>query len=219
MVFYCASKGAKVTGIDYADASIKLANLARSKQSKVIQKNTNFFKMDAKSLKFTKSYFDLIFMIGVVEHLYPGELEIVFRQIRKVLKKEGKLIINTAPNKIFNDVIYKFYCYPISSLITFFWNKLLNRNYPNIAKPSEIRTESHYIMHINEPTYISLFKLYKKFHFKGNIVSTNTTVIKQKITMKDVFFNFIVFLHPFSKRFPLNILFGSDFTSILTKLK
>lgn len=219
MVFYCASKGAKSTGIDYADASIELANFARAKYSKKIQNKTKFIKMDAKKLNFPASSFDLIIMSGVVEHLYQEELDIVFDQVRRVLKQKGKLVVYTAPNRIFNDLTYKFYSYPLGSFATYVWNKLTNSNYPNIAKPQNIRTESHAIMHINEPTFFSLHNLYKKFPFKGNLVSSNVTVVKPVLSLKDSSFNFFVFLHPFSKHFPLNIVFGSDFISVLTNIK
>ncbi len=219
MVFYCASKGAKSIGIDYADASTELANFARTKYSKKIQNKTKFIKMDAKKLSFPASSFDLIIMSGVVEHLYPKELDAVFNQIKRVLKPNGKLVISTAPNKIFNNIAYKFYCYPLSSLITFFWNKLTNSKYPNIPRPQNIRTESHLIMHINEPTFLTLRNLYKKFNFKGNLSSSNITVVKPVLSLKDSLFNFFVFLHPFSKHFPLSIVFGSDFISVLTNVK
>lgn len=219
MVFYAAGKGAEAVGIDYSKDAIVLAKVAQKKQQKTIKNRTEFICMDAKKLKFKNSYFDLVIMTDVVEHLYPEELDLVFKEIERVLKSKGKLVIHTAPNKMFNDIAYKYYCYPIASFIAFVWNTVVRKSYPNIASPKEIRTDSHSIMHINEPTYFSLDTLYKKFKFKGNLFSTNITVKKPSLSMKDNFFNFIVFLHPFSKYFPLNILFGSDFVSILTNEK
>lgn len=219
MALYCASKGADAIGIDYSDAAIKLANLARNKQSKYIQSKAKFIKMDAKKLKFYPSSFDMVILSGVVEHLYPEELDIVFKEIKRVLKPNGKAVISTAPNRLFNDIIYKLYCYPVSSLIVFLWNTLTNSKYPNIAHYKKIRTASHKIMHINEPTFFSLMRLYKKFNFTGELLSSNITVRKQHLSIKDVIFNLIVFLHPFSKKFPLNVLFGSDFISVLRNNK
>jgi len=219
MVFYAASKGANAVGIDYARASIDLAKFAQKKQPKNIRNKTEFFYMDAKKLKFDDSYFDLIIMTDVVEHLYPEELDLVFAEIKRVLRIGGVLVIHTAPNKTFNDLAYKYYCYPVASFIVSVWNKLSGKNYPNIASPKTIRTDSHLIMHINEPTYSSLNNLYKKFSFKGNLISTNVTVKKESLSLKDKLFNFIVFFHPLSKYFPLNSLFGSDFVSVLINEK
>jgi ubiquinone/menaquinone biosynthesis C-methylase UbiE len=219
MVFYAAGKGARAIGIDYSNDSIDLAKLAQGKQQKDIQNRTEFIQMDAKKLKFRNSDFDLIIMTDVVEHLYPEELDLVFGEIKRVLKPGGILVIHTAPNKIFNDVAYKYYCYPVGSFIVFVWNKTTRKNYPNMASIRHIRTDSHRIMHINEPTYFSLSKLYKKFNFQGRLVSTNITVKKPSLSLKDKVFNLLVFFHPLSKYFPLNILFGSDFVSILTNEK
>lgn len=219
LVFYCASRSAASVGIDYSTESISLAKYARTKQSLSVQKKTKFIKMDAKHIKFPDSSFDLVIMTGVVEHLYPEEIEISFKEVKRVLKPNGRFLIHTAPSKTFNDFTYKFYCYPVSSLVTFIWNRLTNSRYPNIARPEDIRKESHYIMHINEPNYFYLLNLYRKFHFEGKILSTNVTATKPILSIKDKVFNLIVFVHPFSKKFPLNTLFGSDFVSLLRNIK
>jgi hypothetical protein len=74
-------------------------------------------------------------------------------------------------------------------------------------------------MHINEPTYFSLKGLFKKYKFDGKLYSSNITVKKPIISKKDTLINIFVFLHPASKYFPLNILFGSDFISVLKNIK
>jgi 2-polyprenyl-3-methyl-5-hydroxy-6-metoxy-1,4-benzoquinol methylase len=220
LVLYCAKQGAKeVIGIDYSKNSIELAKSAQKKWTQSIQDATKFVLMDAKDINYQDSYFDLIFMTDVVEHLYPEELEIVFREVKRVLKPGGKLITHTAPNKLFYDVTYKLYSYPLGSFIINLWNKITGRNYGNMARPSEIRADSHRIMHINEPTYLSLKNLYNIHGFVGPTISTNITIKKQSLSMKDDLFNLVVFLHPFSRYFPINILFGSDFMSILVNKK
>ncbi len=219
MIFYAAKHGAEGVGVDYSKDSIGLAKLAQKKQSKLVQSKTKFLYMDAKKLKFKDNSFDLIIMTDVVEHLYPEELELAFKEIKRVLKPKGKLIIHTAPNKLFNDFFYRFYSYPVGSLITKFWNTINSSKYPNIASPSQIRTDSHLIMHINESTYFSLSSLFKKFKFEGSLESSNVTVRKPIFSSKDTIFNFLVFLDPISRKFPFNILCGSDFVSILVNKK
>ncbi len=219
IILFSAKKGAYATGIDYATEAIKLAKLLQSKQPKNIKKRMSFHKMDAKRLSFKNSSFDIITLTDVVEHLYPEELDMVFKEIKRVLKRGGKLVIHTAPNKWFNDFGYKYYSYPVSTIIVKLWNLFFQRSYHNIAKPNELRTDSHAIMHINEPTYFSLKRLCKKYNFQGPIISTNITAKKPEIGIKDALFNFFVYLHPSSKRFPLNILFGSDFACILINKK
>lgn len=219
MVLYVIKNGAKAVGIDYANDSIELAKLLKSKQDKTIQSKMSFKVMDAKKLKFRNSTFDMVIMTDVVEHLYPEELDEVFQQIKRVLKRDGLLLIHTAPNKWFNNIAYRFYSYPVSLILVKIWNRIANKHYPNIAEPQDLRTDSHVIMHINEPTYFSLKALFKKYNFKGSIISSNVTAKKPHFGIKDDIFNFLVFLHPLSKRFPLNIFFGSDFISILRNIK
>src|ERR1035437_147901 len=47
MVFYAAHEGASAVGIDYSKQAIQLANLAKNKQNKIIQKKAEFIVMDA----------------------------------------------------------------------------------------------------------------------------------------------------------------------------
>lgn len=219
LVYLSAKNGAESYGIDYSKDGIELAQKLKKTKPKEIQKRMNFLVMDAKELTFSDSFFSTIILTDVVEHLYPEELDLVFKEIKRVLKKNGKVVIHTAPNKWFNDFGYRFYSYPLSSLIIGSWNKVMRRSYPNIATPEQLRTDSHAIMHINEPTYFSLKALYKKYNFVGDIKSTNITVTKPVISYKDKFINSVVFLHPISKSFPFNVFFGSDFVSILKNTK
>ncbi len=219
MVIYAAKNKAEAVGIDYSESAIYLANFAKNKQSEKIKNRISFEVMNAKKLSFSDSTFDLVILTDVVEHLYPEELELVFEEIKRVLKNKGLVIIHTAPNKLFNDVFYRFYSYPLSTVVVSIWNYIARRKYSNIAKPKDLRTDSHAIMHINEPTYFSLRKLYNKFEFSWILKSTNITVRKPVLSFKDRIFNFIIFIDPFSRTFPLNILCGSDFISILKKSK
>ncbi len=219
LVYYTARQGADSYGIDYSDSAIKLALKLRNKKPQNVRLKMNFKKMDAKSLAFPTSFFSLVVLTDVVEHLYDEELDQVFSEIKRVLAPNGKLIIHTAPNRWFNDYGYKYYSYPLSTIVVLAWNIFRRSKYPNILHPSKLRTDSHSIMHINEPTYFSLRKLYRKYKFSGKLYSTNITVKKPVISKKDTLMNVFIFLHPASKYFPLNVLFGSDFVSVLKNIK
>lgn len=219
MVIFAAKNNAEAVGIDYSKNAIYLANFAKNGQSEEIKNRISFKVMDAKKLSFSDSTFDMVILTDVVEHLYPEELKMVFREIRRVLKNRGLVIIHTAPNKLFNDIFYKFYSYPLGTIVVSLWNFITRKRYPSIAKPKDLRTDSHTVMHINEPTYFALRNLYSKFKFSWILESTNITVRKPILSFKDKIFNFIVFIDPFSRKFPLNILCGSDFVSILKNSK
>lgn len=218
LAFWCAREGAKeVIGIDYSVNAIKLANEAKKHYEKRVKDKVIFKVGDGKYLKIKAKSFDSVLLTEVLEHIYPEEQEIMFKEIYRVLRDDGFVFIHTAPSKWFNDFTYRFWCYPLSSLLVFINNMITGNKYSNIEKPNKIRSESHKIMHINEPDYFSLKKIFKKARLRGNIKSTNITISKPILSWKDRFYNLLVFMNPLSNLFPINILFGNDFYAVLRK--
>lgn len=146
-------------------------------------------------------------------------IPLLFRKINSWLKDNGKLFVHTEPNKIFNDIFYKYYSYPIGNSLIFISNILSNSTYPYLIKPRNIRTKLQRQLHVNEPTYINLKNLFDKTGFEGKILSSGVVILKPVNSWKDILFNFIVYLHPISNVVPFNIFFGNDFYSTLTKRK
>lgn len=218
LVFWCVCNGAKrAVGIDYSTAAIKLSNRAKKVFNKSINEKVDFIKMDGKHLKFKDQSFDAVILTEVLEHLYPDEQEILLNEIYRVLAKNGFVFIHTAPSEWFNDYTYRYWCYPVSSLLVYLNNLITGHDYGNLSKYAEIRTESHKIMHVNEPNYFSLKKLFRHTGFKGKLRSTNVTVAKPIYSWKDSLFNFLVYFIPLSNFPPFNIIWGNDFYAILRK--
>jgi len=217
LVFWSLRHGAKLAvGIDYSTSAIALANQALSHLPN-FQTRANFKTMDAKALQFQKHSFDAVFLTEVLEHLYPEEQDRIFLEINHVLKPGGFVFIHTSPARWFNNFTYPYYCYPLSSFIVAIWNLILNKNYPNILHPAHLRTTSHKIMHVNEPDYLSLRRLFSRHKFSGQIYSTNITINKPQLSWKDNLFNLLVYLSPLSDYPPFNIIWGHDFLAVLTK--
>jgi 2-polyprenyl-3-methyl-5-hydroxy-6-metoxy-1,4-benzoquinol methylase len=218
LAYWAARMGAKkVVGIDYSKAAINLANQAKKTWPKKYQQIIMFKHVDAKKLKYNESSFDVILMTEVLEHLYPDEKLLIFKNINKLLKPNGFAFIHTAPTLWFNNFTYRIWCYPVSSLLVKLSNLLTGHRYVNIPKPSNIRTHYHKIMHIDESNYFSLKNLFHKTGFKGNIRSTNITVNKPRFSWKDDLFNLIVYLTPLSNYPPLNVFWGNDYYALLRK--
>lgn len=218
LCFWAARKGAKkVVGIDYSKAAIKIAKKTRSRLSVEIKNRVDFKNVDIKNIKYKQKTFDIIFFIEVYEHLYPKELKKVFFILSGILKDGGYLVIHTAPNRLFNDFAYRWWCYPVSKILVSIWNTLKKDNYGTLPPWEDLRPESHLQMHVSEPDYFSLRNMIRKSGFKGAIKSSNVTVNKPEISWKDKLFNLVVYLYPLSKYFPLNILWGNDFWSVLRK--
>lgn len=217
IVFWAAKHGAKAFGIDYAKDAIALAKTSAKTYAKEIQKRVHFTVTDAKKTPFPNTSFDIIFFIEVVEHLYPEEQEKIIKEIHRVLKQNGILVMHTAPSKWFNDYTYRYYCYPLSRILIGAWNTITKKSYPHLLPWKLLRTDSHTVMHVSEPDYFSLNKLFKHAGFAGKITSTNITVLKPVLSWKDVAYNAIIYLHPLSTIFPFNVLWGNDFFAVFKK--
>ncbi len=85
---YPSLRGMKVDGIDISDKSINVAKL-RSKKFGVSE-NCYFQKMDAEILKFKDNKFDLILSYNSLTYL---NLEKSFKELSRVINKDGKLLI------------------------------------------------------------------------------------------------------------------------------
>ena len=71
--------------------------------------NINWHSLDlnsAPSLPFEDSYFDLVTMLAVVEHLSPTSLVTIFQEVHRVLRPGGRLVITTPA--AWSDGILKF---------------------------------------------------------------------------------------------------------------
>jgi 2-polyprenyl-3-methyl-5-hydroxy-6-metoxy-1,4-benzoquinol methylase len=97
LVVLCARAGALAWGIDYSQEALKIAKESIRGVERGVAERINFKKMNAKKISHLDKSFDVVFMIDVVEHLYPEELKQALLEIKRVLKPGGKVIIHT-PN-------------------------------------------------------------------------------------------------------------------------
>ena len=211
LAIWVASEGSEVYGIDYSREAIKLANIALSKQPQNIKEKVSFLQMNAKKLSFADNYFDIIVSLEVWEHLYPAEQKTSLKEILRVLKSGGEVIIHTEPNRIFNQYVYRLWCYPLSSLLIFLNKCLTGKKYPNLPKWSLTALNKSRILHVNEPTYYSLKTLFCSINGLVKIESPNVIWTKPCLSWKDSIYNFVVFLYPLSCYWPFKITFGQDF--------
>jgi ubiquinone/menaquinone biosynthesis C-methylase UbiE len=57
--------------------------------------NLQTIKIDKKTLPFKVNYFDVVTMLAVFEHIEHDHLISVIREIKRIMKKDGQLIITT----------------------------------------------------------------------------------------------------------------------------
>ncbi len=87
--FLLEDLGFQVVGLDSSEAMLERAReFARDKRSKV-----EFVKGDARELPFEDSSFDYVLFVDSLVHFEPAELNRVFREAARVLKPDGRFII------------------------------------------------------------------------------------------------------------------------------
>jgi cyclopropane fatty-acyl-phospholipid synthase-like methyltransferase len=214
---YLAKKGACVYAVDYSKTAIMLAKKAVKKQKKDIREKITLKTMNAKKLEFKDNFFDKVIMLEVWEHLHTWEQEKVLKQVKKVLKKEGRAFIHTEPSKLVNKLLYPYWIYPVSKFLITIWNKIFKKNYTCLPHPALLNDHFSQNLHVNEPTYFQLKKVFKKANFKKYKIRLEVDYKKPLISWKDRIYNFLVLLSPLSDYFPLNTVFANDFFITLEK--
>lgn len=156
LVIYTARMGADVEGIDYAGAAIKMAKKSAATQSKEVQSRIKIRKIDVKKLNPPENYYDRIFLVDLIEHLRPWEVDFLLPKIKRALKKSGSIVIHTYPNRL---AFYGFCLYRIYYYIAY-------------GKPNKDKFRDDCydpIVHINEQTTFSLKKILKKHGFEYRV--------------------------------------------------
>lgn len=94
-----AEKGCEVCGIDYSQDAVDLAE-ERRKKAPPLAGSVSFQLMDVKHLKFPDNTFDQVYMIDVLEHLYPKEVTQAISELRRVCKDGALVVLETSPNRL-----------------------------------------------------------------------------------------------------------------------
>ena len=116
LVIQSALRGAEAWGIDYAQAAVDIAAGALAGVDENLRSRTHVRQMDVKALQFDDSFFDVVFMMDVVEHLYPHELALAFDELRRTIRPGGLLVMHTSPNKVFEEIVYPNYSRRINQM-------------------------------------------------------------------------------------------------------
>lgn len=138
VTYNLAKLGADAVGIDYAASALRLAQGMRNEHPDLAERVT-LVKCDAKRMPFPPSTFDAAFMLDVVEHLQPWELQLALLEVRRLLRPGGGLFIHTMPN-----LRYYRYIYPVLRVV----GRVAQRS----RLPRDPRSDYERAMHVNEQT-------------------------------------------------------------------
>jgi len=145
LVNECRKLGADVIGVDYSQAAVKI--------SKETLNEGIIVRASASDLPFRNGTFDKIILHAVLEHLDQGDTLKCVREMGRVLKLEGIVLIQTA-NK---------------------WEKLLSplHDLHNLLFPKQrLNPKERYylkVTHVNAPSPISLKRMFRKEGFDVEI--------------------------------------------------
>ena len=150
LVIYLARKGKKADGVDYSPAAIKICREALKSQKESVRALASFKLADSTKLPFKKNSFQCLFLLDIVEHLTPRQFKLTLKEAKRVLEKEGALIVHTN-NKYF-EKITKF-------LIGFFYH----------GTKTTLPSEPYEELHINYLTGSQLMDRLRKMGFEAKI--------------------------------------------------
>lgn len=154
ILIQAARCGARAFGFDYAISALEVAAdaiSARPDADRILLHLGN-----AQWLPYPDNCFDRVFMLDVVEHLYPAELHQALAETRRVLRKRGRLIIHTMPNTWY----YRF-GYPLFRLV----QRLRGKNLP--IDPRD--RWDYKQVHVNEQNLLLLRRELQAAGFKATV--------------------------------------------------
>jgi len=157
VLLHCARQGAKVWGFDYALPALQIAqktleNVASQEELRAIFLSQS----NARHLPFATNSIEVVFMLDVVEHLYPYELEEAFTEIFRIMQPGGRLVIHTMPNLWYYHLGYPIYRF-VQSL-----------RGEKLPKDPRDRWDFRHV-HVNEQTPSGLSSTLRKCGFKARV--------------------------------------------------
>lgn len=145
-----AERGAaRAVGIEYSRAAVRLAKQTIAVHG--VSSNSEVVLADARRIPLDDSSIDLVTMLDVAEHLNPGELSQTLREAYRLLRRGGRVLIHTMPNKTIYDVTYRLQ----RALHPLRWRRW----------PAQPRVEYELLMHVNEQTVTSLGRALRQTGF------------------------------------------------------
>lgn len=218
LVVQAALRGGEAWGIDYAPAAVDIAADALASLDEATRTRTHIQHGDVKALPFEDAFFDVVFMLDVVEHLYPAELAQALAGLHRAVRPGGRLVLHTSPNKVFERVVYRHYsrrvnqaALSLARLLRFRDGLFNNTMLPTGPEFPHDRYERE--MHINEQSSGSLRRLVEAHGFGVVHVefweppARGGYFASRRLNAELAVLDFVRFLRPLSRLSPLSRLF------------
>lgn len=177
LLYHCSQKGMKVTGIDYSEDAFEIAEeLLKDVPHSSIK------VADARCIPFPPNSFDRVFAGDVIEHLNFEDGIQMLKEMQRVVKPGGFLLIHTAPNTVFTKMSYKILKFVI---------KIINRE---VFSKLESHLKKGDELHIHEYNHWSLKMAARRAELSKAKIWIDEDILrsgKYKLT-KDLYKSFLV---------------------------
>lgn len=212
LVFRCVrDHQALGIGIDYSAAAVSIARGVVYEFATEEQKDRMLFiKADAQQMPFRSRSLDVIFSHHMVEHLYPEQMQKMFDECRRILRKEGRLVLQTGPN------LWRLrYGFPITRFAyRLSWLAEIYQRVMNVQQiPRKARSEEDMRLHVGEQSVVSLKKVLQQSGFDGKVwVGKDQSgrfsrqSFRKRLGAKGLFVHQVYQL--LYETYPLNLVFG-----------
>ena len=101
MLYHCACRGAVVAGIDYSEAALEIGQ-----STLAAFPDADLRVADCKDLPFASNSFDRVYSGDVLEHQNIEDGAVMLREMYRVLRPGGFMLVHTSPNTVFTKLIY-----------------------------------------------------------------------------------------------------------------
>jgi ubiquinone/menaquinone biosynthesis C-methylase UbiE len=153
----------------YRIVPLDISMNALSLYAKSIPRPAGRIRGDIFRLPFSDETFDGIYNLGVMEHFSEGEIQTILGEFRRVLKKEGRLILFWPPEYGLSVVFFK--------AVVFVFSNVLFRKDAAFHPPELTRIQSR--QHIHDMLDRSNFRMIQ-YHFSVRDLFTHAVVVATK---------------------------------------
>ena len=124
LILHEAKKGNQAFGIDTSPAAVDISMRTLSfwaRDIPTIRACAHFLRADGCRLPFKADRFDVVILSDMLEHLMPTQQKSVLAEARRIMKRTGKLVIHTSPQKYFIPCAGRLYSV-ISRILKWFFD-------------------------------------------------------------------------------------------------
>ena len=150
MVRHAAQMGAVAWGLDFSTEALAISRETVLQAPRDTQDQAGLCRARAGRLPFADGSLHRVFLSDILEHLIPAELQAMLREGHRVLRRDGRVIFHTFPNRWFYNIHY-----PLRRLL---WDALQGK-----AGPRNPRSDYERLMHVNELSPFGVLRAFRPF--------------------------------------------------------